>query len=538
MQRNTNVDQPVQNLSPQQKAFLAEAVTGTSSIVLIAVAGAGKTTCIRMAAKMMRGTSAILAYNKKIAQEIKQKLQQDGVDWKKAEAGTVHSFGYRALRKAFKLGDDAIDAYKVSTILDQWIIFGEVGETLSPFAETIVELVSHAKNRAIGVIRRIEDVDAWMEIVDHHDMLDGAPEGALENIFAIIAVAQKLLVRSNQMTDRVDFDDMIYLPLIYPVKFWQYDTVFIDEAQDTNAARRELVKRLVKRTGKIIAVGDPRQAIYGFTGADADSLDLIKRDFKAKEMPLTITYRCPKNVVAFARRWVNHIEAAPTAPEGSVTSQTFEDMVQRQDLDRNSAILCRNTKPLVQAAFALIRLNIACRIEGRDIGGGLKKLATRWKSIRTLNALDDKLDEWKKKEVAKAKETKKDRKVQEIEDKVDTLKVIMDRCREEGQHNIEHALAYIDRIFGDNVTDVMTLSTIHKSKGREWNRVFWLDRVNTCPSKAARQMWEFEQENNLQYVAATRAMSELVDLFPPVAASKRPQAANSNESKLIPASAA
>ena len=75
---------------------------------------------------------------------------------------------------------------------------------------------------------------------------------------------------------------------------------------------------------------------------------------------------------------------------------------------------------------------------------------------------------------------------------------------------------------GDNVTGMITLSTIHKSKGREWKRVFWLDRLNTCPSPFAKQAWESQQEVNLQYVAATRSMSELIELSPPAANTNTP----------------
>ena len=65
----------------------------------------------------------------------------------------------------------------------------------------------------------------------------------------------------------------------------------------------------------------------------------------------------------------------------------------------------------------------------------------------------------------------------------------------------------INSIFGDNVTSVsVLLSTIHKSKGREWNKVFYLQ---TGSSKFARQQWEFEQEANLCYVAITRAKRDL-----------------------------
>jgi superfamily I DNA/RNA helicase len=71
----------------------------------------------------------------------------------------------------------------------------------------------------------------------------------------------------------------------------------------------------------------------------------------------------------------------------------------------------------------------------------------------------------------------------------------------------------INEIFANDVSGILVLSTIHKSKGREWNTVFWLDRAGTCPSKYARQAWQQEQEINLQYVAATRAKRSLVDLY-------------------------
>ncbi len=59
---------------------------------------------------------------------------------------------------------------------------------------------------------------------------------------------------------------------------------------------------------------------------------------------------------------------------------------------------------------------------------------------------------------------------------------------------------------------MLVLSSIHKAKGREWERVFWLDRAGTCPSKWARQAWQQEQERNLMYVCATRAKEQLIEV--------------------------
>ncbi len=79
--------------------------------------------------------------------------------------------------------------------------------------------------------------------------------------------------------------------------------------------------------------------------------------------------------------------------------------------------------------------------------------------------------------------------------------------REEGKSDINSVVAYIDQLFSDNVSGIISLSTIHKSKGREWKRVYWLDRLGTCPSPWAKQDWEKGQEINIQYVAATRSTS-------------------------------
>src|SRR5216110_2778933 len=87
--------------SPQQAAFQEEAWNGTGSVVLIAVAGAGKSTTIVHTAAGMRGSSIILAFGKKIATELKEKLKKLGIDWKKAEASTCHAIALRYYRKRF-----------------------------------------------------------------------------------------------------------------------------------------------------------------------------------------------------------------------------------------------------------------------------------------------------------------------------------------------------------------------------------------------------------------------------------------------------
>lgn len=486
-------------------------------------------------AEGMRGSTLMLAFNKPIATELQEKLKLRGIDWKRVRASTVHSAGLGAYRKTFPKSE--FNEHKVADICAQAILMQKIPADIAPYSSTVCKLVSLAKQVGIGIreIAPIGDDTVWMEVIEHFDLLED--DNAEKKVGGIIAGAQLVLAKSNDMTDWFDYDDMVYMPLVHAVKFWQYDNVIVDEAQDTNAVRRLLVKALLRRNGRLIAVGDRNQAIYAFSGADSNSLDLIKNAFGCIELPLTVTYRCPKAVVTFAHKWVHHIQAHETAPEGKVSYSSFEDFIKRKDLDGNCAVICRNTKPLVSAAFAMIREKIPCRIEGREIGTGLTKLATRWSSIKTINALREKLEEWREREVKKAEKKRKDARVQQVNDQAETLGVIMDACKEKSQHHITDVVDYIDNIFADQVSGILTLSTIHKSKGREWQKVFWLDRVNTCPSSYARQEWERQAEKNLCYVAATRAKNELIELAMPRASKEKTadKAANTSEKQLTAA---
>lgn len=175
-------------------------------------------------------------------------------------------------------------------------------------------------------------------------------------------------------------------------------------------------------------------------------------------------------------------------------------------------MLCRNTKPLVKLAFDLIRRKVACRVEGREIASQLVKLVTKWKRVKTLAALEKQLAAWQDQEQTKALAKKQEQKAQEAEDRVATIQIFIDDCRTRGEDSIPAVVAAINALFADGVEEVLVLSTIHKSKGREWGTVYWLDRAGTLPSKWARQAWQQEQENNLCYVAVTRAMNRLVEV--------------------------
>jgi ATP-dependent DNA helicase Rep len=107
----------------------------------------------------------------------------------------------------------------------------------------------------------------------------------------------------------VDFDDLIGLPLKllqdHPEvrEKWQTSLghVLVDEYQDTNATQYELLKLLVGEKGRITAVGDDDQSIYGWRGATLDNLKKLPQDFpKLKVIKLEQNYRSTSAILRAA----------------------------------------------------------------------------------------------------------------------------------------------------------------------------------------------------------------------------------------------
>ena len=168
---------------------------------------------------------------------------------------------------------------------------------------------------------------------------------------------------------------------------------------------------------------------------------------------------------------------------------------------------------------------MACRVEGRDIGDGLIKLAQRWK-VSTLSALLNKLEDYEARMTAKFMSKGQEDKVEKLVDQVECLRVIITRCQSQNRHSLPELITDINNMFGNTPegekAKVLTLSTIHKSKGREFPRVFLLGRQAYMPSPYARKEWQQVQETNLEYVAVTRAQCELIDVTAPPKGQTKP----------------
>lgn len=451
--------------------------------VVEAVAGSGKTTTIVEALSRVQGSSIFLAFNKSIADELKAR----GVN-----ARTFHSLTYGPVTR-FK-NTRQVDSDKLRRIM-RAEFKGNDELMYGAFASKLVGL-----GKQIGVGCLVPDVEnTWLDIATYHDI---EPEDEGADLGRGLQLAGELLQMSNK-SSMVDFDDLLYLAVKAGLSLPKFDIVFVDEAQDTNAIQRAILRKIMHSNTRIIAVGDPAQAIYGFRGASSNSLSLIEEEFDCTRLPLTVSYRCAANVVTKAQEYVGHIQAAPGAPEGSVESlgTDWKNSIFKAD----ELVVCRTTKPLLALGYSLLKAHIPARIMGKEIGKGLTSLIERQKA-HGIDALAVKLQAWRDRESEKALAKQDDAKVEQVQDKVDAIMTVIEGLPETNR-TIPALVQAVDALFSDTAGAVV-LATIHKAKGLEADTVYWLNS-SKCPSPWARRDWQQQQERNLCYVAVTRAKTTL-----------------------------
>ena len=336
----------------------------------------------------------------------------------------------------------------------------------------------------------IENITEFEDMLDLHDMEEY--EGMYEH-------AKLVLSLSDRMTHVIDFNDQIRFPVIYNLSMPQIDNILCDEVQDFSSMQAELIHKL---KGRYVLVGDKHQAIYGFRGAMSNSMSFLKGYFNCVELPLSLTYRCPKLVVNEARKLFDDIEALDDAKDGVVRYSEAS----KESYDDTTLVVCRNNAPLISLAYRLLRDGKPCHVKGRDIAEGLTRLVKKQDAV-TVKELIDKLDDWYDNETYKARRKDNEAKLQSLEDKYRSLLVFTEGISLDAPPS--EVVERIDKLFANGKGKGTILSTIHKAKGLEAERVFILDK-HLMPAPYAKQEWQKEQEKNIEYVAITRSKDELV----------------------------
>jgi len=518
--------------SKYQQDFFDALLSGSGDILLNAVAGSGKTKSIEEAAKRLpaalRSETLMTAFNKHIERELTERQKRGDIP-AGITISTIHGLGYRVCRRAFEPKDakNWIDEKKYRKLTQ---VFWD-GQNLteeerrSDEARDSIGATEEMVRLAMLTLTNAKDPAALLAMAAHFGvevpseyetiLLRGVPQILHWGMNGLPSPDRDGLAYHPKQ--RISFDDMVFLPNALSLTVPTFKLCFIDECQDFNRAQQELLLK-AKGKGRACFVGDRRQAIYGFTGADAESFERIQRVTGAKELPLSICYRCSKEVVRWAQSIVPNIEAADSAIRGAVLQVEEEQLVELAlNHHRNPAtrrepfmILCRVNAPLIKTAFALIAKGVPAKVKGRDIGAAIIKTVDAISELRGFNFADfvDFAELYRRQQThSLERKNGSEMQIANLCDRVDSALAVHTAVVAAGKDGLADMRAYIEGLFS-NEDEAVVLSSIHKAKGLEANKVGILE-ADLLPHPMAKQAWQVEQEKNLAYVAITRAREEL-----------------------------
>lgn len=488
--------------SPYQQKIFDFVQHGTGNAVVRARAGSAKTTTMVAAMKLIPRTEKCLfiAFNKSIVEELSKKLE----DYPNCTVKTVHSLGF-ALVSQNLLQTPKLDEYKYRNHLKNHVCeLSEIDcehiarKDIETYIDNICELVNFSRSYLCQSEREIK------EIAKRYDISCLADE---------CKVTEKLLKWGKENTETIDYGDMVWLPYELSMKpiGHQYDWIFNDEFQDYSKAYVDLFLRCFKRGTRFVAAMDDKQMINLFAGASGDAAEYAMNYPNTHVFELPISYRCDKRIVELAKHYAPDITPRDNAEEGEVLNNVFTREFQDGDM-----VLSRSKAPLFKLYVKLLKKGINCYIKGKDIGENLRllidgveytedfgrdlthdglfsRLYDRMLSERNRQMIQNDLDKY---------DAALTRPVLALYDSINALHTLSTVCE-----NTTQLIEKIDEIFNQE-TEGICLSTIHKAKGLEANNVYIIC-INTMPPKRTKRDWEMIQEENLIYVAYTRAKHRL-----------------------------
>lgn len=471
--------------TPEQQAIIEAARSSHDNLLINALAGSAKTTTLELVCNALTTIPILsLAFNRRIADEMKKRLPGH------VEVRTLNSLGHSVWQQT--VGKRlTVDTGKMYGILKGVIDDqprnrqGELRSNMSDILKWLrfAKRDGHIPDKWRRTGNPIYDgFSDWLARYDeepdpeHRDIIDACLSRSIEAAYA----------------GNIDFDDQVFMPVIFGGSWPKYPLVCVDEAQDLSPLNHAMLEKLVHQ--RLIAVGDPWQSIYAFRGSVSNGMQVMRDRWNMRELSLSVTFRVPKRGVERARFRVPHMQWFESAKDGHIEELNYWNA---DSIPDGAAIICRNNAPLFSAALKLLKNGRHIKLVGMDIGASLVRLLKKL-GPTTLNEsqMNDAILSWMKTELKRAKRE------ETVYERAECLQVLV-----AGHHDLNSAIISAEALFKRE--GPIQLLSGHKAKGLEWDTVYHLDPWR-IPSKFAKpDSEEMEQEMNVRYVIETRFKKEM-----------------------------
>lgn len=299
-------------------------------LLVVAGPGSGKTRVlterIRRLLRVKNEHFRILAltFTNKAANEMKERLSDLQDIEKRTFIGTVHSFCMEVLSNRGK----AVGVEKLPNIFESYQDRKQVllQATMEDPVLSQIFLGYSEKNS------RDKLLNEWLDMIGSAKNQLKLPEMMDDDVGKRVYGAYNDNLHALNV---LDFDDLLLLtyrlfqerPKIADFYRRQYRYICIDEAQDLNEAQYQVLKALCGSEHRnVVVVGDPKQAIFVWNGANPKYLDLFERDFGARKISLNENFRSSRIVVKAAKALIPEYEIdGQPALDGSIRLIEGED---------------------------------------------------------------------------------------------------------------------------------------------------------------------------------------------------------------------
>jgi DNA helicase-2/ATP-dependent DNA helicase PcrA len=504
-----DLDRVLRGLDAQQR----HAVTiDAAPLAIIASAGSGKTRVLtaRIAHRIATATALpshvlALTFTRDAAGELRRRLRRFEIR-EPVEAGTFHSIALRLLRDRALARNEP--APTVAT--DRMRLVREVVTELRLGVEPAAAMAELDWARA----RRLAPGQYVDAVRSERRRTQLAPDR-----FASLSERYGAVKRSRGV---VDFDDLLERcltameqePMFADVVRWRFRHLFVDEAQDLNPLQHALLEAWRGGRDDLCLVGDPRQAIYGWNGADPRVLAEVEHEFPGiTVVHLSGNYRCTSNVLEVGRAVLASVPMSDDSESRQGDGPAVEVRSYDTDADEAQAVADDSRRRLADgtgSVAVLARTNdllapIARALEARSVpvrraGGRSPVDLVIAEAARCRNR--DQLAVWADEQAVSDDPVR--RRVAEEADRFLA-------AQERGAFR-----AWLDRhdtlndLAGDHHLPGVELLTFHAAKGREWDSVTLVGiEAGLVPHGSAVSPPQRAEEARLLYVALTRASRHL-----------------------------
>lgn len=459
------------------------------SIAVDSVAGSGKTTVSLAFQKVTKSAILYVAFTNAAKDELIAR-------WPELKVRTTYSLGIKALYDNYGDGittdankyRDLVQAYCGENAGKLW----RLGVDLESYKFTLYKdcLVNVIKFALVNLMINEDDwewlydlcIDSGVDL----EQFDGLMEFTHDCTYHCLREGYQVFLDEGI----IDYSEQIALPLLLPdVQFMQYQKIVVDEAQDLSPAQRGVVFASLAKEGQLAIVGDPYQSIYAFAGASFDSFDTFRSEAELELMTMTYNFRCGHKIIQFAQQFVPHIQAHEDNCQGLVL---WKRPILEQ-LKGDFMVVGRYHSELIKLVIDLVEHGKPFHYIGdglvRKLRGALYKFEDE-----SIQFLPQAIERWE------AGREKVSSRVQDLHQAL----VILHKHFQPNTHKA-FLRAIKKLVTKSNKRAHLKLSTVHASKGREADNVWFLSLDRKKPEGEL----QVKQEQHLDYVACTRARKVL-----------------------------